>query len=99
MSIAPEPILRAGNETISWACIFLRNQTLQDGASLRMINELMEAIHEVPNMLANWGGHTVQDVRHHLSCFQAPRWHSAPNLVTFFNQRLVKYGGDEGAVN
>jgi len=40
MSVAPEPILRAGNETVSWACIFCRNQTLQDGAPTKIRDQI-----------------------------------------------------------
>jgi|GEM_PF-6627861 hypothetical protein len=70
MSIAPEPILRAGNDTVSWACIFCRNQTLQEGAPTKMINDAMEAIHEVPRMLIDWERHDLAEVRMHLAGFR-----------------------------
>src|ERR1041384_874016 len=54
MSIAPEPILRAGNDTVAWACIFCRNQTLREDAPVKMLNDAMEAIHEIPRMLVDW---------------------------------------------
>jgi hypothetical protein len=60
MKIAPEPILRAGNDTISWACIFCRNQSLASTVSTKMINDIMEAIHEVPRMLIDSGGGHLQ---------------------------------------
>ena len=65
MSIAPEPILRAGNETVYLACIFCRKQTLQDAAPVKMINGLMEAIHEVPRMLIDWERHNLAELRMH----------------------------------
>src|SRR5690242_12157352 len=68
MSIAPEPILKAGNDTVSWACIFCRNQTLREGAPSKMINDVMEAIHEIPRMLVDWDHHDVAEVRTHLGC-------------------------------
>jgi hypothetical protein len=91
--IAPEPILRAGNDTISWACIFCRNQSLTEGMSLKMVNEVMEAIHAVPQMLTNWSGHDLAEVRLHLGCFSSSRWPDAPNLVLYFDQKLKEYGG------
>src|SRR4051812_36753344 len=96
MSIAPEPILRAANETVSWACIFCRNQTIRDGAPVKMINDLMEAIHEIPRMLLDWEHHTVEDLRLHLGCFPAGRWPAAPDLVAFFDRKLKDSGYDDG---
>src|SRR4051812_40305354 len=97
MSIAPEPILKAGNETVSWACIFVRNQTLRDSASTKIINELMEAIHEVPRMLTNWGPDTLREIRIHFGCFPAARWPGAPDLVAIFDQKLKDNGYNENA--
>ncbi len=74
MSLAPEQILRAGNDTVSWACIFCRNQTLNPATPIKMINDLMEAIHEVPRMLVDWKRHDIAEVRLHLSCFRAAAW-------------------------
>ena len=79
MDIAPQPILRAGNDIVSWACIFCRNQTLHTGISVRMINDVMEAIHEVPRMLIDWEHRDVAEVRTHLGGFPASRWPGAPD--------------------
>jgi hypothetical protein len=92
MNIAPEPILRAGNDTVSWACIFCRNQTLKEGAPTKMINDAMEAIHEVPRMLVDWERHDLTELRMHLACFPTSRWPGAPDLVSYFNQKLREYG-------
>ena len=92
MRLAPEPILRAGNETVSWACIFCRNQTLRDGAPTKMIDDAMEAIHEVPRMLVDWERHDLAEVRMHLATFPAANWPGAPNLVSYFDQKLREFG-------
>jgi hypothetical protein len=92
MSIAPESILMAGNDTVSWACIFCRNQTFREGAPMKMINEAMEAIHEVPRMLIDWEGHDLAEVRTHLGCFPASRWPGAPDLVDYFDRKLTEFG-------
>ena len=92
MSIAPEPILKAGNDTVSWACIFCRNQTLREGAATKMLNDVMEAIHEVPRMLVDWDHHDLSEVRMHLGCFRAADWPGAPDLVGYFNQQLKQFG-------
>jgi hypothetical protein len=93
--VAPEPILRAGNDTVSWACIFCRNQTLQDRVSVKMINEVMEAIHEIPRMMIDWERHNLEEVRIHLRCFNSSRWPGAPNLVAYFDNRLKDFGWQE----
>ena len=95
MSIAPEPILRAGNDTVAWACIFIRNQTLREGAATKMINDAMEAIHAVPEMLTDWRPGALRLIRIHLGCFPASRWPGAPDLVAYFDQRLREYGHDD----
>ncbi|HEY4415101.1 MAG TPA: hypothetical protein VGO57_05365 [Verrucomicrobiae bacterium] len=92
MTIAPEPILRAANETILWACIFCRNHTLQAGVSAKMVNELMEAVHEVPKMVVDWDRHDLAELRAHLRCFQASHWPGAPDLAAYFDRKLEAFG-------
>ena len=62
-----------------------------------MLNEAMEAIHEVPRMLINWENHDLTEVRMHLAGFQASRWPGAPDLVAYFDQRLKEYAHDDNA--
>jgi hypothetical protein len=97
MSIAPTPILRAANDTVSWACIFCRNQSLHAGVSVRMLNDAMEAIHEVPRMVIDWDSHDVAEIRTHLGCFPASRWPGAPDLVAYFDRKLEDFGYDKNA--
>jgi hypothetical protein len=92
MSIAPEPILRAGNDTLELACIFCRNQSLASMVSAKMINEVMEAIHEIPRMLVSWEHHDLSEVRLHLGSFQASHWEGAPDFVLHFDKKLSEFG-------
>jgi hypothetical protein len=85
--MAPEPIMRAALDTLHWATVCCRNWTIREGVSREQINDLMEAIHEVPVMLLEWERHGVADVRLHLACFKHKRW-KEPSLVTVFNDRL-----------
>ena len=91
--IAPEPILRAANDTVKWGCVYIRNQTLQDGVSVKMINDMMEAIHEIPSIVTNWGEDSESTLRLHLRCFPHQEWESSPNLLSFYEARLREYGG------
>ena len=96
MTLAPDPILRAGLDTVGWTCIFIRNQTIRDGTPTKMINDAMEAIHAVPQMLTDWRENSLRDIRTHFGCFPATSWPGAPDLVAYFEQRLKDYGYDEG---
>jgi len=60
-----------------------------------MINEVMEAIHEIPRMLIDWERHNLADIRLHLSGFSASRWPGAPDLVSHFDKRLKEFGYEE----
>ena len=103
MAVAPDPILQAGLETLRTALICCRNWTLHDDASIRQVNDLMEAIHEVPAMLMNWDGHDLSELKTHLNCFHASHWRHkmdedeihVPHLVTLFEQSLSEFESQE----
>ena len=96
MAVAPEPYLSAGLDTVRRALICCRNWTLSESASVKQVNDLMEAIHEVPGMLLNWQPHSLDNLRTHLSCFQFQHWRDAtgddavsvPDLVVWFDRRI-----------
>ena len=62
MQLAPEPILNAVLYTVHLATVSCRNWTLFDGISREQINELMEAIHELPQMARNWDHHDLDEL-------------------------------------
>ena len=98
MTVAPEPILRAGLETVRWALVCCRNWTLRDDCPTRQVNDLMEAIHEVPAMLMHWEGHDLEEIKTHLGCFPAADWRrvtngsdvGVPDLAAWFEQKLTE---------
>ena len=95
MAIAPTPILRAGNETIYWACIYLRNAAYREATPPKMVDELMDAIHDIAHALVNWEPHhSVEYVRTHFGCFHAEKWSDMPDLVAYFDQKLRRYQTD-----
>ena len=97
MSIAPEPIFQAGTDTVSWACMFCRSQTLRAGAEIRMLDDAMQAIREVPRMLLDWEHHDLAQIRSQLGSFPTSRWPDAPDFVAYFDQRLRECGHHEDA--
>jgi len=86
---APQPVLKATMQTIHWATVYCRNLTLQkDLDSRAQVNDMMEAIHEIPTFMTDWNDSRLEEIRTHLGCFHSSRWEGSPDLVSYFNQRL-----------
>ena len=90
MALAPKPILLAGLETCHWAWVHVRNATLSPSVDGKHINEVAEALHEIPFFLMNWERTSLDDLRLHLRCFDARRW-PGPDFLQYFDQRLKEY--------
>jgi hypothetical protein len=106
MTIAPEPILKAALITIHWATVFARNWICRPDVPVKMVNDLMEAIHEVPSILMHWNDeNSLVMLITHLSWFDERSWNqqvdnnifNVPNIVAFFRDRLDEFSSDEGA--
>jgi hypothetical protein len=54
MALAPEPILRAALLVVHVAAFTTRNWTLSEEVSRKQINDLWEALHEVPSLVTRW---------------------------------------------
>ena len=52
--LAPEPILRAALRVVFVASYTTRNWTLNDEVSRKQINDLWEALHEIPDLVTRW---------------------------------------------
>ena len=107
MHTAPEPILKAALMTLHWATVCARNWTLHADVPVKMVNELMEAIHEVPTILMHWhGDDSLKELMNHLSCFHEQFWKQQvdtelffiTNLASVFQDRL-RHAGYEGTLN
>jgi hypothetical protein len=85
---APPEILDAALFTLKWACVHARNVTGGGGTDIRQVNELMDAVHELPHFLADWSDDRLPELRLHLSCFDHSKYPGSPNLLTTFNSRL-----------
>jgi hypothetical protein len=89
MTPPPDPILDAALLTLHRALIHARNLTLHpDSSALQQVNALMEAVHEIPEFLAHWDRHNLDELRMHLRCFDHTRWPGAPNFSQLFELRL-----------
>ena len=86
--IAPEPILRAALRVLHVAAYTTRNWTLSEDISRKQINDLWEAIHEIPDLIKRWRGdeESLRELRMYLQEYDQ-RW-SFPKLEQIFDQAL-----------
>jgi hypothetical protein len=91
MTLPPDRILDAALLVLHRALVYTRNITLHPNASAsQQVNEISEALHEIPDFLAHWDKHDIDEMRRHLRCFDHTRWVGAPNLVQMFDNRLLE---------
>jgi hypothetical protein len=93
-ALAPDPVMRAALDVLGHACVFVRNATLAPDASVKMINLLMEAIHDIPFQLKTWNDDRLDLLRLHLRCFDSTLYPGAPNFLDRFEMLLTSYSQD-----
>ena len=54
MEFPPERILKAALDVLFMCAVTTRNWTLDDSTSRKQINDLWEAVHEIPSLLTRW---------------------------------------------
>lgn len=94
----PEAVHRAALHTLYWAMVFCRNFSLDPKANMAVVYDLMDALHEVPNILDRWGTHdnNVEKLRQYFRHFNHEKWkneesfQTPPDLVRTFNDKLVE---------
>jgi hypothetical protein len=89
MPLAPEPILRAALWVIHYAAVSTRNWTYADGWPRQQIDDLWEALHEVPSLLTRWRPDAEQELLTYLDEYDR-KW-SAPRLRQMY-QRHLQHG-------
>ena len=91
MNAPPDSVLAAALYTLHRALVHARNVTHQPGAdAAKQINELADAVHEMPNFLIHGPQHSLEELRLHLACFQPQPWPGAPDLVAIFEEKLAE---------
>ena len=77
------------------ATVHCRNWTCQDDVPIKKINDLMEAIHAIPEMMINWEHHDIDEIKLHLGCFDHNAWGDGPNLIGIFEDELTRNKNDD----
>jgi len=85
MNKAPEEVIKAILDTLGYATVYCRNYTLRNGAEVQQVNELMEAIHDLPSQIYHWQDDGVERIKLHLECFDHNKWQGSPNLSMYFS--------------
>ena len=87
-TLAPEQILRAALRVLHVAAFTTRNWTLSEDISRKQINDLWEAIHEIPDLIKRWRDdeECLRELRMYLKEYDQ-RWPS-PKLEWLFDQAL-----------
>ncbi len=82
--IAPEPILRAAMRVLHVAAYTTRNWTCHDDASIKQINDLWEAIHEIPDLVCRWREGAEKELLMYLDEYDE-QW-TTPKLRAIYEQ-------------
>ncbi len=84
--MAPEPILRAALYFLHHAAYTTRNWTLTDEWPRQQVNDLWEAIHEIPSLLTRWRSDAEQELLMYLDEYDR-KWPS-PRLQEMYRRHL-----------
>lgn len=82
--IAPEEILKGALRVLHVAGYTTRNWTIRDEVSRKQINDLWEAIHEIPGLLKRWRPDAEDELKMYLREYNE-KW-PAPNLMAIYEQ-------------
>jgi hypothetical protein len=90
MSLAPDPEMTAALRVLYVCAYTTRNWTLDEQTPRQQINDLWEAIHEIPHLLARWSDDSSVTMHAYFDEYNA-KWDS-PNLMIIYQEALE--GGD-----
>ncbi|WP_044617300.1 hypothetical protein [Gynuella sunshinyii] len=86
---APDYVIEAVLDTVKWAMVYCRNYSIDERADIRLVYEIMDAVHDIPDQVYRWSDDDGLDlIRLHLGCFNYSKWKGAPNLVQYFDDAL-----------
>lgn len=87
-TLAPEPVLRAALRVLFVAASTSRNWTLTEEVSRKQLNDLWEALHEVPDLLGRWRHDAERELLMYLDEYDH-KW-PAPALRTTYEEELQR---------
>jgi hypothetical protein len=84
MELPPPAILKAALEVMFTCAYTTRNWTLDDSISRKQVNDLWEAVHEIPSLLTRWRAEAEAELLRYLDEYNS-QWPS-PNLRSRYLQ-------------
>jgi len=73
MTLPPEGCLQGALRVLFVAAVYTRNWTGADEVTRKQINDLWEAIHEIPDLLTRWGDDSEAELLSYLREYNQ-RW-------------------------
>jgi hypothetical protein len=90
MALPPDNILRGALHVLFISAVYTRNWTLADEVSRKQINDLWEAVHEIPDLLTRWRADAEDEILMYLREYRE-RW-SEPDLETAYRDGMARRG-------
>lgn len=84
--LAPPDVMRGALRVLYVAAFTTRNWTLDEKVSRKQINDLWEAIHEIPSVLAYWRGSEECEREIEMYLAEYTRKWKAPDLMAIYRQ-------------
>jgi hypothetical protein len=88
MTLPPEKILHGALRVLFIAAVYTRNWTLADEVSRKQINDLWEAVHEIPDLLTRWGADSEAELLRYLDEYME-KWRE-PNLKAAYEDGMAR---------
>jgi hypothetical protein len=86
MESPPGAILKAALEVLFLCAVWTRNATLDDSVSRKQINDMWEAIHEIPSLLTRWRSDAESELLRYLEEYDE-KWPSPKLKERYFQIR------------
>ena len=87
MATAPEPFFSAGMYVLHWTFLKARMWGWSGSVNPAMLADLMDAVHNLPHMIAHWTDETDERLRLELSTFDQ-RWPEMAFLISHYENAL-----------
>jgi len=88
MPLPPDDVLRGALHVLFIGGVYTRNWTLHDEVSRKQINDLWEALHEIPDLLTRWRDDSEPELVMYLREYKA-KW-SEPDLEGAYRDGMTR---------
>jgi hypothetical protein len=90
MPLPPDDVLRGALRVLFIGGVYTRNWTLKDEVSRKQINDLWEALHQIPDLLTRWRDDSEPELMMYLREYKG-MW-SEPDLEAAYRDGTARPG-------